>query len=337
MNTQQPGFFFCVCADGQLLRREVERLLVAHAPVQGTDLLASESATRGNAWEKHVFWGDEELPRNFWEVLTLQGLFATPRALVLRNAQAIPAEMWRRLSKALGRPNPQTWPVLCLEVAFEKGQPKIPAHIAKLPCYTFAEKQGWVWRSAGLDERTFGKHIQSVAKELNLALAPGALEALTSILPLDAATVDNELTKLSLLMNGKPVTAQDAAQASFTPDFNIFQFLRQLQSGQTDAVWQQMLREQARGDDTIFPLLGLLVREARILWQVAAGDPVYVRPQELAAKKQTAARLGPVGLARLWDAAHTAELSIKSGQRSPAQALNALVADLTLLFASRSG
>ena len=36
--------------------------------------------------------------------------------------------------------------------------------------------------------------------------------------------------------------------------------------------------------------------------------------------------------AKLWDAMHTAELSVKSGRRSPSQALDALMGDLTLLF-----
>ena len=47
---------------------------------------------------------------------------------------------------------------------------------------------------------------------------------------------------------------------------------------------------------------------------------------------ETASRLGAAGLAKLWDAMHTAELSVKSGRRSPSQALDALMGDLTLLF-----
>ena len=55
-------------------------------------------------------------------------------------------------------------------------------------------------------------------------------------------------------------------------------------------------------------------------------------PSDQQAKQQTASRLGAAGLAKLWDAMHTAELSVKSGRRSPSQALDALMGDLTLLF-----
>lgn len=133
--TTRPGFSFCICPDGKLLRQQVEELLGAH-PDAGR--------------ERHVFWGDDELPPKFWEILTLQGLFSTSRVLVMRNAHALTADVWKRLSAALSRPNPQTWPLFCLEVAWEKGQPKIPAHIAKLPCFTFADAKGWIWRSPGL-------------------------------------------------------------------------------------------------------------------------------------------------------------------------------------------
>ena len=95
--TTRPGFSFCICPDGKLLRQQVEELLGAH-PDAGR--------------ERHVFWGDDELPPKFWEILTLQGLFSTSRVLVMRNAHALTADVWKRLSSALSRPNPQTWPLV---------------------------------------------------------------------------------------------------------------------------------------------------------------------------------------------------------------------------------
>lgn len=70
--TPRPGFFFCICPDGKLLRQQI------------AELLAGSSET---AWEKHVFWGDEEFPPKFWELLTLQGLFSSHGVLVVRNAE----------------------------------------------------------------------------------------------------------------------------------------------------------------------------------------------------------------------------------------------------------
>lgn len=316
--TTRPGFTFCVCPDGKLLRQQVEELLAA-CPEAGR--------------ERHVFWGDEELSPKFWEILTLQGLFSASRVMLVRNAHALPADTWKRLSAALARPNPQTWPIFCLETAWEKGQPKIPAHLTKLPCFTFADSKGWVWRSPGLEPRSMRRHIQQRAKAIGLELEPGCVDILAETLLPDAAAVDAELAKLQLLADGRPLTQEEARGVAAVGEFNVFAFLRQLQSGQTAKVWKSILEEQAKGEEPLFYLLAMLQREARQLWQLAAGETVRLNPSDQQAKEQTASRLGLGGLTRLWDAMHAAELSVKSGRRSPAQALDALMGDLTLLFA----
>jgi DNA polymerase-3 subunit delta len=43
-------------------------------------------------------------------------------------------------------------------------------------------------------------------------------------------------------------------------------------------------------------------------------------------------RLGFTGLAAWWEAMYTAELAIKSGARTPSQALDAMLGDLTRIF-----
>ena len=142
----------------------------------------------------------------------------------------------------------------------------------------------------------------------------------------------SELSKLQLLANGKPLTQEQARSVSPTTEFNVFAFLRQLQAGQAASVWKSILEEQSKGEEPLFYLLAMLQREARQLWQILAGEQVRMGPSDQQAKQQTASRLGAAGLARLWDAMHTAELSVKSGRRSPSQALDALMGDLTLLF-----
>lgn len=137
----------------------------------------------------------------------------------MRNAHALTADVWKRLSAALSRPNPQTWPLFCLEVAWEKGQPKIPAHIAKLPCFTFADAKGWIWRSPGLEPRSLRRHIQIRSKALGLDLEPGCVDILAETLLPDAAAVDAELSKLQLLAGGKPADAGTSPQRQ--PDDRI--------------------------------------------------------------------------------------------------------------------
>ena len=130
----------------------------------------------------------------------------------------------------------------------------------------------------------------------------------------------------------KPLTQEQARSVSPTTEFNVFAFLRQLQAGQAASVWKSILEEQSKGEEPLFYLLAMLQREARQLWQILAGEQVRMGPSDQQAKQQTASRLGAAGLAKLWDAMHTAELSVKSGRRSPSQALDALMGDLTLLF-----
>ena len=322
----QPGFTFCICPDSALLRQPIDALY--------------DEAAAGAAWEQHIFWGDEDLSRQFWDHLTLQGLFSTARFLVVRHAQNLPAESWKRLSSALARPNPQVWPVLCLEGPWEKGQPKLPAAIAKLPCLSFADKKGWVWRAPGLDARSLRRHVQARAAALGLVFEGDSLDALCAGLPAEAAAVESELNKLLLLTDegGKrrPVVTGDLRTLAGVPEFNVFALLGDILSGQSRKVWRAVLTEQAKGEEPLFYLLVMLQREARQLWQLLAGEQTYVRPADLPAKRQAAARLGAAGLAALWDAMHAAELGVKSGRVSPGQALDDLIGGLTLLFSKES-
>ena len=90
----RPGFSFLVCPDSRLLQARLEALVSA----QGDS----------GRWERHVHWGDEEPSPRFWEQLTLQGLFGTPRLLVVRQAQLWPAR-WATVCMSLSpRPDRQT-------------------------------------------------------------------------------------------------------------------------------------------------------------------------------------------------------------------------------------
>ena len=135
----RPGFFFCICPDAALLREYVERELLS--PLTSASSLPPDVQT---------FWADEGLDRRFWDALTLLGMDGRSRALVVRGAQQLPADVWKKLSSALGTPRSGVLPVFCLEGPWEKGQPKLPAHVAKLRCLAFAESRKWVWRSAGI-------------------------------------------------------------------------------------------------------------------------------------------------------------------------------------------
>ena len=317
----RAGFSFCICPDGRLIRRHVAAELAAHASSSGV-------------WQRHVYWGDEELPPTFWDHLNLPALLATRHALVIRQAEALPAAVWKRISALLASPKEHCWPFFCLETAWEKGQAKIPAHVAKLRCLAHADSRGWTWRHAGLDERSLRAFVQKESQTRRLRFEQGALELLCAGLIPDAGAVAAELDKLELAATEGAVSADLAAQAAYVPDFDIFRFLRLVQAGKIQNAWTDVLLARRKNEGLLFPLLGLLIREARLLWRLLQGESVRAHPAETGAKRKLAFRLGHHGLARLFKLLFLADLSVKSGERQPDQALDALVADVSLLLAS---
>ena len=304
-----PGFYFCLCPDSTLAREHVDGLLKRVNAV-------------GREREIRTFWADEGLDGRFWEALTMQGLTERPRALLVRGAQTLTAEVWKKLSAVLATPRPDILPVFFLESLWEKGQPKLPAHIAKLRCLEFADKQGWVWRSAGLDARALRKHVQQRAAALELRLTPDALDALCAVVTPDAAAVRGVLEQLALASGDGEVGVELVRNmAESAPEVIIFEFIRHLQSGNSAAVWRTLLREGDGGESLLFPLLALLTREARLLWQIQAGENVWLPQQTANLKRSLASRLGTSGLANLFAALMEAEWAVKSGRRQPLQAL----------------
>ena len=338
---ERPGFFFCICPDAALLRSwmdsELLPPLMAQAGQGGSSLMGELMPASSAAPDIHTFWADEGLDRRFWDALTLLGMDGRQRILIVRGAHQLSADVWKKLSSALATPRPGVLPIFCMECPWEKGQPKLPAHIAKLKCLAFAEKQKWQWRSPGLEARTLRQHVQREAAALGLRMAPDALNALAEMLIPDASAVRGVLEQLSLASQDGSVDVSLVRQMTeFTPDAVIFDFIRQLENGNARAVWKTLLREGDGGESLLFPLLTHMAREARMLWQMNAGEKVFVPQHVEAEKRRLASKLGPAGLSAVLEALAAAEFSVKSGARSPLQAMESLVAQLTLVFGSSS-
>ena len=337
---ERPGFFFCICPDAALLKSWMERELLAplaEQAKQGSSLMGGLVPASSAAPDIQTFWADEGLDRRFWDALTLLGMDGRQRVLIVRGAHLLNAEVWKKLSSALATPRPSILPIFCMECPWEKGQPKLPAHIAKLKCLAFAEKQKWQWRSAGLDARSMRQFIQREASELGLRMAPEALNTLSEMLIPDASAIRGVLEQLSLASDDGAVDVELVRQMTeFTPDAVIFDFIRQLENGKSRAVWKTLLREGDGGESLLFPLLTLMAREARLLWQMNAGEKVFVPQYVEAEKRRLASSLGMKGLSQILEALAAAEFSVKTGARSPLQAMESLVAELSLVFSAAS-
>jgi DNA polymerase-3 subunit delta len=332
--TTRPAYSIFLCPDSRLLRKRLDVLLADHPPQSG------------GPWRRFVIWGDEGLPLAFWEHLTLQGLFATPKALILRHAQLLPVEILKPLSDALAPLSrsrgtelaaPLLWPFLCLEAPFEKGKARISAPVQRLTFYTTAEQQGWLLTLPGLARSDLPAFIRAEAEQLGIQLRPHELALLAEALPPDAAHIGSEMAKLALTTTPDGHLPENLAeQVGQAQELGIFELLRIIQQNRNaPAAWRRILEDRLSGENLVFAFTAIMLREARILWQCLVGQPPFLSDQIVRQKKMQAERLGFSGTARLWEFALQADKGIKNGERTPDQAFEILAADLFLLFGNK--
>jgi DNA polymerase-3 subunit delta len=323
MSADKPGFNFLICPDSMLLRMRLEQM-------------ASVAASDGSSWERHVYWGDEEPQPVFWDHLTLGGMFNSSRMVIVRQAHLWTAATWKKISQALARPLEQCRPFFCLEVKWEKGKPKLPAHIARLRCYDFAEQRGWTWRHEGLTERSIEKYVRERARVLGLSFASEALEQFCASAPTDAGAIENELQKFALLCGAQDgeaarITVPMVAASALSLECDIFACIRHMEAGNLPAARKELARSND-SDNLFFRLLVFMERDFRLFWRILAGEDARMHPSEANFKRRLAQRLGHAGVAEGLGTVMDAEYQVKSGCRTTEQSLDFLVASLTGLF-----
>ena len=331
---ERPGFFFFICPDIELSKRRMRELLAQHEPPggQGGGLLGGSAPSGG--FDIRVFWADEGLGDAFWHGLTLNDLFSRPKVLVVRNAQELTADQWKQFSAPLSRFNPQAWPLFFWERPLERGK-SLPKYLSGTKFFGFAEKRGWVWKSVGLTPRDVENWVREWAKSKGFGFGQGALQTILPGLPSDAAALQNELDKLELAIPaGGSIGPELAELLTTTSDIDIFAFINALQNGRAaGAVWKKVLLSQLGGKGMLFQFLAMLVREARIFWQLLHQEQGPRLPGNvLQAKRQMAQQLGAGRIGAIWTAAMEAELRVKTGQAGEEQCLELLIADLNAIF-----
>lgn len=313
-----PSFYFCICPDSGLARRQVHELAAAWQK-------------RAELPKTTVFWGDDDLSDAFWAKLTQAGLIKQEKILLVRQAQLLPTETWKKVSATLAKPFDSVLPVFFLEVEWEKKQPKLPAHIAKLRCLDFAKQQNWVWQNPGLDNKGLYNYLTQKAKLLKLQLQPEVLNTLSNITAPDSASADRVLEQLSLASVNGTVDMVDTLNLGVNnPELIIFDFIRCLESGNSVTVWKSLQRDD---DDTLFfPFLSLMNREAKQLWLLLHGGRAAFPPFIINSKAELAQKLGREGLANILKMIGETDWAVKTGQRQVKQAWDELVASMTLIF-----
>ncbi len=317
----RPGFYFCICPDSTLISWFIQKQIYF----------------QDETWKIKTFWADEELSDNFWESLIWTNLLGEAKAIVLRKTENLSAESWKKLQEPLSRFRPGIWPFICLEKEWVRGKPQLPTSLTKQKYWQVAKKKGWIWQSSGMTRSSLQKHISEWSESKGIEIPSQIFEVLLSILPLDASKVINELEKLELYVQDKKlISSEDLEVISVYNDMDIFAFLKSLQTkNQGLQVWRKIFQNQLGANtDMILPFLALILREARILWQLSAGesDKVWLPPQVKTEKTALARSIERKKLASIWSLVLEAETGIKSGERSPEQALESLVSGLMQIF-----
>ncbi len=298
-----------ICPDSGLGKQKAKALLSQFAPSQG-------------AWQIKTFWGDETPQDSFFESFDAGGLLGTSTCLLVHSAERWNAKIWDKIEKMLPRLSPYCWPIFCLEGEWTKGSPKLPAHLGKRACLKLAEKNGWVWRDAGLSQNTVHDYVTKRARELGYSLPPDLLRDLAQTTPLDALSIDSELTKLALYYAEKDRLDVREWQRS-EREQDIFTFLRNIQSGNLPKVLSA-LKTESEPERAFFTLSVLLDRNIRAMWKNTSGFG-------------STASLPRAKVAQAMSLLVDVEWKLKQGSiPSVAKALDTLVIEMTRLFARRS-
>jgi DNA polymerase III subunit delta len=318
----RPGFYFCFCPDSNLLKMHVDRLLESSGQIE---------------WRKKIIWLDEkDQEDNLWKALNLPNMTGSSRALILRKCESLADSFWKDISPALKGFRPSILPFFCFESQWKYGKPGISAQLSKQKFFKFARQKKWIWEFPGLTRNNISRYIDKKCREKGVEPGPGVVEQISLMLSLDSRSVDEELDKLSLLVHPEKTILKDHLGAvSSQLDIDIFSFLQNLQGGKDlTSTWNKIFRDQQRGEQMLFQFLGLLLREARILWYLETGQDKQVKLYP-GIKRQKAALAGTLGKAKillLWELALEAESGVKSGQFSSDHAMENLTSKLLKLF-----
>ncbi len=320
-----PGFYFCTCPDALLSKQHLESFVESF-----------DNTWHGDNAKRHVFWPDELGSDPFWNALTLQNLSATPKIIIVRAAHTILAADWKKISSALATPRTAIFPVFFLECAWEKGQAKIPAHIAKLKCFEFAKKKNWTYDNIGINERTISQYIGQEARKFNLQLDKNTLYTLCETAIPDAQFIQTLLSQLSLFAEDGKITPEIISQiTAYAPEMVIFDLIKDMENCNFQKIWRRLSLENDNGESFLFPLMALLARDARILWQICAKENPYIHPSAKDFKIRQAKKLGFSGITKIFNIILEADLSVKSGKNDTLQALEKVIIDYSSLFASK--
>lgn len=119
----KEGFSFLVSADPELIKDRLQAL------------------TQPLGFTLRIFWGDEALDDQYWQMLSVPNMMGPPNAVVLRRAQEQGSEFWKTMTTHLARAKVSIWPIFCLEGPWKSGRSSLPKVITQSKFWIVAQKK----------------------------------------------------------------------------------------------------------------------------------------------------------------------------------------------------
>ncbi|GAB1428912.1 hypothetical protein MASR2M17_23470 [Aminivibrio sp.] len=131
-----------------------------------------------------------------------------------------------------------------------------------------------IWEHPGLTRANIGQELDRFAARHGLTFAPGVKKTLAESCPWPPWPCRAN-SKEILLLAGDAKTIQPGhlgALDALDP-FDLFSFLRSLQSRAGAQAWDRLMNDPAMASsDVVFPVSSLMLREARMLWHLLHGE-----------------------------------------------------------------
>ncbi len=314
--------------DSTLLKKRMQEL--AQSFYEGKNIKQKE----------RIFWADEGLGSDFWEAFSSSALSLEPQCdfIVLRKADEMNAESWKKISDALANLREDAFVVLCIETEWEnyfgKLSLKLPLYITNQLCYAYAEKKGWLEKLKPHSIETFRSYIQSGIKKRSLTCEKEIVDILVTILPHNSSSAENALDQLALGVDNMHITKEDLSYIALNlDDLNAFSYIEKLETQKSFDIWRDVLHDKNRAKVNYFAFISALTKQARQMWQILSNEtPLELKVYPLQLRTNIAQRLGKKRVAYLFLLLREAEFSVKSGKKDIFQAMEELVQDLSALY-----
>ena len=144
-------------------------------------------------------------------------MMAEYQVVIVKEAQAIRADVLNKLHHYVEKPNPTTILVIACRGAQAKGKELLAA----------ARKNGIVFESKKISERSILPTIADLIKEKGLNIEPKALSMLRDYIGTDVAHLYNEIDKLSFILGKGSMVTPEAIERNIgiSKDFNNFELV----------------------------------------------------------------------------------------------------------------